>query len=48
MQPVTFPEMHETMAPCMSIGQIQDGEWRLTAGTDADPFVCGTPVAAAG
>jgi branched-chain amino acid transport system substrate-binding protein len=48
MQPVTFPDMHESMAPCMSFGQIQGGEWTLTAGTATDPFVCGTPVAAAG
>ena len=48
MQPVTFPEMHESMAPCMGFGQVQGGEWKLTAGTDTDPFLCGTPVAATG
>jgi branched-chain amino acid transport system substrate-binding protein len=48
MQPVTFPDMHESMAPCMGFGQIQGGEWKLTAGTDTDPFLCGTPVAATG
>ena len=48
MQPVTFPEMHESMAPCMGFGQVQGGEWKLTAGTETDPFLCGTPVAATG
>ena len=48
MQPVTFPAMHESMAPCMGFGQVQTGEWKLTAGTDTDPFLCGTPVAATG
>jgi branched-chain amino acid transport system substrate-binding protein len=48
IQPVTFPDMHESMAPCMGFGQIQGGEWKLTAGTETDPFVCGTPVAATG
>ena len=33
MQPVTFPEMHESMAPCMGFGQVQSGAWKLTAGT---------------
>ena len=37
MQPVTFPDMHESMAPCMGFGQIQGGEWKLTAGTDDRP-----------
>jgi branched-chain amino acid transport system substrate-binding protein len=48
MQPVTFPEMHESMAPCMGFGQVQGGEWKLTAGTATNPFLCGTPVAATG
>src|SRR4051794_13398365 len=46
MQPVTFPEMHESMAPCMGFGQVQSGQWKLTAGTDTNPFICGTPTAA--
>jgi branched-chain amino acid transport system substrate-binding protein len=48
MQPVTFPDMHESMAPCMGFGQVQSGAWKLTAGTDTNPFLCGTPVAATG
>jgi branched-chain amino acid transport system substrate-binding protein len=48
MQPVTFPDMHESMAPCMSFGQIQNGAWKLTAGTATSPLICGTPVAASG
>jgi len=48
MQPVSFPEMHESMAPCMGFGQVQSGAWKLTAGTDTNPFLCGTPVAATG
>jgi branched-chain amino acid transport system substrate-binding protein len=48
MQPVSFPEMHESMAPCMGFGQLQEGVWVLTAGTPMDPFLCGTPVAATG
>jgi branched-chain amino acid transport system substrate-binding protein len=48
MQPVSFPQMHESMAPCMGFGQVQSGAWKLTAGTDTDPFLCGTPVAATG
>jgi branched-chain amino acid transport system substrate-binding protein len=48
MQPVTFPDMHESMAPCMSFGQVKSGEWKLTAGTDTNPFLCGTPTAATG
>jgi branched-chain amino acid transport system substrate-binding protein len=46
MQPVTFPDMHESMAPCMGFGQVQGGQWKLTAGTDTNPFICGTPTAA--
>jgi branched-chain amino acid transport system substrate-binding protein len=48
MQPVTFPDMHESMAPCMGFGQVKSGAWKLTAGTDSNPFLCGTPVAATG
>jgi branched-chain amino acid transport system substrate-binding protein len=48
MQPVTFPDMHESMAPCMGFGQVKGGEWKLTAGTDTNPFLCGTPSAATG
>jgi branched-chain amino acid transport system substrate-binding protein len=48
MQPVSFPEMHESMAPCMGFGQVTSGAWKLTAGTDTNPFLCGTPVAATG
>jgi branched-chain amino acid transport system substrate-binding protein len=46
MQPVTFPDMHESMAPCMGFGQVKSEAWALTAGTDTNPFICGTPVAA--
>jgi branched-chain amino acid transport system substrate-binding protein len=48
MQPVTFPDMHTSMAPCMGFGQVKGGEWKLTAGTDTNPFLCGTPSAATG
>jgi len=46
MQPVSFPQMHESMAPCMGFGQVKSEAWTLTAGTDTNPFICGTPVAA--
>jgi ABC-type branched-subunit amino acid transport system substrate-binding protein len=46
MQPVSFPQMHESMAPCMGFGQVKSETWVLTAGTDTNPFICGTPVAA--
>jgi branched-chain amino acid transport system substrate-binding protein len=48
MQPVTFPDMHTSMAPCMGFGQVKSGAWKLTAGTDTNPFLCGTPSAATG
>ncbi len=48
MQPVTFPDMHVSMAPCMSFGQIRSGAFKLTAGTATKPLICGTPVAASG
>ena len=46
LQPVSFPQMHESMAPCMGFGQVKNGTWTLTAGTADNPFLCGTPVAA--
>jgi branched-chain amino acid transport system substrate-binding protein len=46
LQPVTFPDMHTAMAPCMGFGQVKSSAWALTAGTDTNPFLCGTPVAA--
>ncbi len=46
MQPVSFPQMHESMAPCMGFGQVKSEAWALTAGTPTNPFLCGTPVAA--
>jgi len=48
LQPVSFPQMHESMAPCMGFGQVQSSAWKLTAGTATNPFLCGTPVAATG
>ncbi|MCU1501260.1 MAG: hypothetical protein JWM12_614, partial [Ilumatobacteraceae bacterium] len=46
LQPVSFPQMHESMAPCMGFGQVKKGTWTLTAGTAENPFLCGTPVSA--
>jgi len=46
LQPVTFPAMHTTLAPCLAIGQLTGGQWKVVTGSADNPFVCGAGVPA--
>ncbi|MFY9890169.1 MAG: ABC transporter substrate-binding protein [Streptosporangiaceae bacterium] len=44
LQPVSFPEMHYTLAPCLSFAQVINGQFKIVSGSGANFLLCGTPV----
>jgi branched-chain amino acid transport system substrate-binding protein len=44
LQPISFPAMHDTLAPCLSFAQVTNGQFKIVSGSGTNFLLCGTPV----
>jgi branched-chain amino acid transport system substrate-binding protein len=44
LQPISFPAMHDTLAPCLSLAQVTNGQFKIVSGSGSNFLLCGTPV----